>query len=119
MIKAITPEELMCEISARSIAKLHCDQALANTVKTLLAKDIEINQDAPEFSAAFSAELSKIGKSAYGESPYLVGRYIAGGLMAETKHDVIEPFSIVITSEQITKEICWQQHPASRKGTYL
>lgn len=119
MLKQVPSEQLVDEMAARNVAKIHCDQALVNAIKKLLAKGTKINQDAPAFCAEFSAELFKIGKSVYTKSPYLVSRYIAGGLMVEASHGGIEPFSIIITAEQIAKEICWQQHPASKKGTYL
>lgn len=87
MIKQATSEQLLDDMAVRNTAKLCCDQALAKTIKKLLAKaptSAMIDTDEPEFS-----------------------------------HDEIERFSIIITTEQITKEICWQQHQASKKGTYL
>lgn len=119
MLKQATSEQLVDEMAAISTARLYCDQALSNTVKKLLANSTEIDQDAPEFSAAFADELITACQADQGPTPCFVGRFISGGLMAEFTYDGIERFSIVISTAQITKEICWQQHPASKKGTYL
>lgn len=119
MLKQATSEQLLDEMAARITAKRCCEQALANAIKKLLANSPKINQDAPEFSAAFTEELKAVCQSVQSPIPCFVGRFISGGLMAEFVHDGIERFSIIITTEQITKEICWQQHPASKKGTYL
>lgn len=122
MIKQATSEQLLDDMAARNTAKVCCDQALAKTIKKLLAKaptSAMVDTDAPEFSAEFADELQIVCQLSQGLAPSYVGRFISGGLIAEFSHDEIERFSIIITTEQITKEICWQQHQAPKKVTYL
>lgn len=119
MIKKVDKEAFLDEVLVRDKAKLYCDQALEKAVAKLLAKHGAVDQNSPEFTGTLSSELHKICKYDSRVDECVISRFIAGGVFIEFFQDNIDPFSVILTTEQIAKEICWQQHPASRKGTYL